>query len=184
MSRKLFAIATGLAVAVSAAWAGWWSSPSWNSNPPPPPPPAYGQNYYWYDQAPPSPPPPSSWYDDRRPPRDDWRDDDHHRHHDHDRDRDRGRHSHGGKGLVGEFSAEGGAKEVSIGGGRKSVVIEIVSGPVSFNTIVLRRGSQKESVTISRRFNAGEQFSVPVDAAVTGLRISCGGKGRFRVYAR
>lgn len=183
MSRKLFAIATGLAVAVSAAWAGWWSSPSWNSNPPPPPPPAYGQNYYWYDQAPPPPPPQRSWYDDRRPPRDDWRDDDHH-HHDHDRDRDRGRHSHGGKGLVGEFSAEGGAKEVSIGGGRKSVVIEIVSGPVSFNTIVLRRGSQKESVTISRRFNAGEQFSVPVDAAVTGLRISCGGKGRFRVYAR
>ena len=180
MKKQIIAIIPGLAIVASAAWAGWWSSSSWDDNPPPPPPPpSSGQNYYWRDQPPPPPPQNNYWYDDRRPSRDDWRDD-HHHHKDH----DRGKHGHSGKGLVGEFSADGGAKEVSIGGGRKSVVIEIVSGPVSFNTIVLRRGSQKESVTVARRFNAGEQFSLPVDAAVTGLRISCSGKGRFRVYAR
>lgn len=182
MKKQAIVLTLALAFAASAVWARRSRGPSWNDYPPPPP--SQGQGY-WYSQPPPPPPPTShgGWNDGHRPapPHGDWRDG-HHSGHSH--GGWHGHHNYNGHSLVGEFSAAGGAKEVSIGGGKSSVFIEITSGVVSFNTIVLRRGSQKQSVTVATRFNAGERYTVPVDPSVTGLRISCSGNGRFRVYAR
>ena len=168
-----------LATATSAfAW-------GWNTQRPAPPPqqgyyqPAPQQGYYQptpqqgrYPLAQyPAPPPQQGYYQPAPPQHNDGH---------------RGRHgkaSHGHGQMLGEFNS-GSAKEVVIGGGRSSVVIEVVSGSITINTVVLRRGGQKQSITVSARFNQGQRHVIPIDGAVTGIRISDGGKGRYRVYAQ
>lgn len=86
--------------------------------------------------------------------------------------------------MLGEFSAAGGAKEVSIGGNKTQVSIEFISGTTSINSIVLRSGGRKTPITVVTRFTQGQRYDLNVGRDVTGLRISCSGNGRFRVYAR
>lgn len=95
-----------------------------------------------------------------------------------------GRSNHGRWQNVGELSA-GSAKEVSFGGsGYSECKIEVIEGSVSFNSVVIRRGGQKQQVKVVTRFNAGQSFSVPIDGAATGLRISESGRGRYRVLVK
>ncbi len=84
----------------------------------------------------------------------------------------------------GDFSAGGGAKEYSFPAGHRRCTIEILDGTVGFNTIVVRRGGAKQSITISARYQRGQSFDVPIDAQATGLRISDTGRGRYRVIVR
>ena len=84
----------------------------------------------------------------------------------------------------GDFSAGGGAKEYSFPAGHHRCTIEILDGSVGFNTIVVRRGGAKQSITISAKYQRGQSFNVPIDAQATGLRISDTGRGRYRVIVR
>ena len=162
--NKTLRLALCLAVASTAAFAR--SHHHHHSAPPPPPPPGAYNGYNGYNGgfAQPAPPPPPAGYGQGRQVQP-------------------SRHGHGGT-VVAEYSAGGEAKEVAIGGGRSTLVIEVVSGSITINTIVLRRGGQKQSITVAARFNQGQRHVIPIDGAVTGVRISDGGKGRYRVYAR
>ena len=84
----------------------------------------------------------------------------------------------------GDFTAGGGAKEFPFPAGHHRCTIEVVDGSVGFNTIVVRRGGAKQSITISATYQRGQSFSVPIDAQATGLRISDTGRGRYRVIVR
>lgn len=85
---------------------------------------------------------------------------------------------------AGDFRAGDSASEVSIPKGKKECYIEVTFETVSFNTVVVRRGGNKQAVTLSKRCNKGERVTIPIDAAVTGLRVSAGGKGSYRVYCK
>lgn len=143
----------------------------WGS--PPPPPPQHHDG--WRDGWNQPPPPQHDWPQHNRHDRYNRHD----RQDRHDYGEARGSHS----GLVGEFSG-GGAKEVVLGGGKRRAWIEISQGEVGFNTIVLRRGGNKQSITVSTRFSQGQRYDIPIDGEVTGIRISSKGNGRFRVYAK
>lgn len=169
--RKLVSAIAILTAASAFAWP-WGESRDYGASrhAPPPPPPPYHHDYHGSD---------AGWGRDYGEPRHhggrDWRD-------------DRGGHGHGRGNskmrLIGEFSPPGGGLEVQLGGGCSHAYVEVSSGTVSFNTIVLRRGAQKQSVTVSARLDRGQRYDIPIDPAVTGLRISCSGKGRFKVYAK
>ena len=138
--------------------------------PPPPPPPGYGYGQYqqWGEE------PPEPWpYWDRE-------DSGHHHRHKH---HHRKHGSGGGYSQIGEFSSAG-VREISLGGGKSSAYIEFISGTTSINTIVIRRGGMKQSVTVSTRFTAGQRYQLQIDRSVTGVRISSSGNGRYRVYAK
>lgn len=171
MKKTVSAIAI-LIAATAMAWP--WGDSGFNGHSrhmPPPPDYAHG---HWGDSG------WGRWHgygDDFQPHRD------HDRHGRHD-DRHDNRKGKAKYRLVGEFTPPGGGLEVQLGGGCTAAYIEVSSGTVSFNTAVLRRGGQKQSVTISARLEQGQRYDLPVDEAVTGIRISCSGKGRFKVYAR
>lgn len=121
---------------------------------------------------------------DRRDDRRDHRDDRDRRYDRRDDRRDDHKYSKPSKGWrsVGSASA-GSAKEFSFNGARECY-IEVTSGSVSINTVVVRRGGQKHSVPVVTRLSQGQRFNVPIDMAATGLRISTGGKGSYRVYVK
>lgn len=164
-------LAAATAAASALAWNPFQDDSSWSRRDPPPPPPNGGYGWDAHDRQPP-------------PPRGgDWRDDRRDRHHG---DRHDSHHGGGRKGyaMLGEFSAAGGAKEVSIGGNRTRVSIEFTAGTTSINSIVLRSGGQKTPITVVTRFNEGQRYDFNIGREVTGIRISCSGNGRFRVYAK
>ena len=113
--------------------------------------------------------------------RDRWDDDDYYDR----RPRDHHRHDDRPSSVrPGDFTAGGGAKEFPFSTGHRRCTIEVVDGSVGFNTIVVRRGGAKQSITISATYQRGQSFSVPIDAQATGLRISDTGRGRYRVIVR
>lgn len=84
--------------------------------------------------------------------------------------------------LAGEFNA-GGASEVRFGESRVCS-IQVISGSITINTVVVRRGAAKESVVVAGRFDAGQSHVISLGQGATGLRISTGGKGRYRIYVQ
>ena len=80
-------------------------------------------------------------------------------------------------------ASAGNASEFSFSGASQCY-IEVTSGSVSINTVVVRRGGQKQSVRVVTKFNQGQRFYVPVDGSVSGIRVSTGGKGTYRVYVK
>lgn len=127
----------------------------------------YYNGYYdrgYYRDA----PPPPHYYDGRR--YSDRRDHDRH---------------HGASAVSpGDFSAGGGAKEFPFSPGHHRCTITVTDGAVGFNTIVVRRGSDKKSITIGATYQRGQSFDVPIDGNATGIRISDTGRGRYRVSVR
>lgn len=85
---------------------------------------------------------------------------------------------------VGEYISGGAAKEVLFGGSRTQCEIEVLQGQVGFNTVVLRRGGFKESLTVLAVYRQGDRFPLPIDRNVTGIRISDTAGGRYRVLVK
>lgn len=150
----------------------------------------YAPTQYQYAQPPPPPPPPAYGYG-----RGDGHGHDHgHGWHDgHERHDDRGGRMddrrrdeprRGGKwSTAANLSSGGGAKEVSFSG-RSECKIEVTGGSVGFNTVVVRRGGRKQSVTIGQTLGKGQSVSIPIDSSVTGIRISDTGRGTYRVVVK
>ncbi len=116
--------------------------------------------------------------DGDRGPRGDWRDGDR---------GDRGeRHEprRNGKYSVAATVSANGAKEVSFAGGAGECYLEFESGSTVINTIVVREGGKKRSVTVASRFDRGQRYVLPLGGYATGIRISCSGGGSFKVWYR
>jgi hypothetical protein len=59
-------------------------------------------------------------------------------------------------------------------------------GIVIINTLVVRRGGDKQFIPVQARLNTGETTEVPISGPphVTGFRISHEGRGIFDVYVK
>ena len=88
--------------------------------------------------------------------------------------------------TVAEVTAGGDAKELAVNRTIRTVQIECTEGSVIVNTVVIREGAAKDPITVARRFSQGEKQDLDLgrDRTVTGLRISDGGKGRYKVHAK
>ena len=88
--------------------------------------------------------------------------------------------------TVAEVTAGGDAKELAVNRTIRTVQIECTAGSVIVNTVVIREGGAKSPITVARRFNQGEKQNLDLgyDRNVTGLRISDGGQGRYKVHAK
>jgi len=85
--------------------------------------------------------------------------------------------------LVSDVTAGGGAKELTVNRSIRLVRLECTSGSVIINTVVIREGAAKNAITVAKKFNAGEKWEHDLGGAhqVTGLRISDGGSGTYKV---
>jgi hypothetical protein len=92
----------------------------------------------------------------------------------------------GGWTQVAELNAGGDAKEVAVNRHISAVRLEWISGRVGFNTMVVRDGSARRSVTVGRALGDGEHVELKLGSGenVSGLRISDSGRGRYRVLVR
>lgn len=87
--------------------------------------------------------------------------------------------------VVAQQRAAGEAKEISLsGGGYTQCKIQCSSGRVVLNTVVIRRGAKKQPVTVATAITPGQEVTIPVDRAATGLRISDGGGGIYKVWVK
>lgn len=88
--------------------------------------------------------------------------------------------------LASEVTAGGGAKELAVNRTIQTVQIHCITGPVIVNTIVVREGGKKTPFTVARRFNDGEKQNIDLGQSrnVTGLRISDGGRGTYKVFTK
>ena len=88
--------------------------------------------------------------------------------------------------TVATLTTGGDAKEVTVNRTVRVVQIECTAGPVIVNTVVIREGGAKDPITVGRRFNTGEQQDLDLgrDRNVTGLRISDGGRGTYKVKVK
>lgn len=92
----------------------------------------------------------------------------------------------GGWQVVAELPAGGPAKEVAVNRDVRVIQIECTEGSVIVNTLVVREGPAKNPITVARRFNQGERQDVDLggERQVSGLRISDGGRGKYRVRVK
>lgn len=86
--------------------------------------------------------------------------------------------------VVGEYSAGGEAKEVLVNRVISRCYLELVSGTVSINTVVVRPEKTKLPQTV--RLTPGQLHMIDLGSkrAVTGFRISDGGRGVYRVIVQ
>ena len=87
---------------------------------------------------------------------------------------------------MGEFTAVGEAKEVTIDRKCQDAMIRVMQGTVIVNTFVIREGAKTTPVKIMREMKAGDKHVIPLGERrhITGFRISDGGGGTYRVYVR
>jgi hypothetical protein len=85
-----------------------------------------------------------------------------------------------------DLSAGKDAKEVAVNRSIRMVQIECLEGSVIVNTVVIREGGAKDALTVGRRFNTGDKQDLDLGRVrnVTGLRISDGGRGRYRISTK
>lgn len=85
--------------------------------------------------------------------------------------------------TVAELTAGGAAKEFALNRTLRTVQIECTAGTVIVNTVTVREGPAKNSVSVGKAFAAGETRNIDLgyERSVTGLRISDGGQGRYKV---
>ena len=78
------------------------------------------------------------------------------------------------------------AAEVAVNRTVRAIRIDCLEGPVIINTLVVREGAAKNPITVGRRFNAGESQDIDLgyNRNVTGLRISAGGRGTYRLSTK
>jgi len=87
---------------------------------------------------------------------------------------------------VADLSAGGDAKEVAISREVSAIRLELKSGTVTVNTVVVRQGAAKTPYTVASRLSdtAPSEIKLPAKASVTGLRISDAGRGLYAVYVK
>lgn len=85
--------------------------------------------------------------------------------------------------TVAEAAAGGAAKEFALNRTLRTVQIECTAGTVIVNTVTVREGPAKDTVSVGKAFAAGETRNIDLgyERAVTSLRISDGGQGRYKV---
>lgn len=164
---------------------GLFAEPDARDEPPPSP---YQQRYprqpYSNQQMPPPPPPPPQSQYPQNPGRpypqqQPYRQDGFRQ-----QPQQRGSHRQNDKWqVISQQRAAGSAKEVSFNG-YSQCKIECTGGRVVLNTVVVRRGGKKQSITARASLGPGQEWNVPVDQWVTGIRISDGGGGTYRVCCR
>ena len=88
--------------------------------------------------------------------------------------------------VVAEIPAGGDAKELAVNRSVRVIQIECTEGSVIVNTLVVREGPAKNPITVARRFNQGERQDIDLggERQVSGLRISDGGRGKYRVRVK
>ena len=88
--------------------------------------------------------------------------------------------------AVADVTAGGDAKELAVNRVIRVIQIECTQGTVIVNTLWVREGAAKSPVTVARRFSAGETQDIDLGNArqVTGLRISDGGRGAYKIRAK
>ncbi len=86
--------------------------------------------------------------------------------------------------FVGELNAGGDAKEVVVNRVISQCYLEIVSGTVSINTVVVR--PEKLSLPQTVRLTPGQLHTIDLGGkrSVTGFRISDNGRGVYRVFVK
>jgi hypothetical protein len=89
-------------------------------------------------------------------------------------------------GTVAEVTAGGEAKELAVNRNIRIVQIECTEGTVIVNTVVIREGASKSPITVARAFTQGQKQDIDLgsERQVTGLRISDGGKGKYKIHAK
>jgi hypothetical protein len=85
--------------------------------------------------------------------------------------------------TVAEVTAGGAAKELAVDRALRTVQIECTEGTVIVNTVTIREGEAKNPVSVGKAFAKGETRNIDLgyERPVTGLRISDGGQGRYKV---
>ena len=87
--------------------------------------------------------------------------------------------------TVAEITAtdKGEARELAVNRTIRTVQIECTAGTVIVNTVTVREGPAKDTVSVGKAFAAGETRNIDLgyERAVTSLRISDGGQGRYKV---
>lgn len=88
--------------------------------------------------------------------------------------------------AVADVTAGGDAKELAVNRVLRVIQIECTTGTVIVNTLWVREGAAKSPVTVARRFSEGEKQDIDLGSArqVTGLRISDGGRGTYKIRAK
>ena len=86
--------------------------------------------------------------------------------------------------FVGELNAGGEAKEVAVNRVISQCYLEIVSGTVSINTVVVR--PEKRALPQTTRLTPGQLHVIDLGGSrnVTGFRISDNGRGVYRVFVK
>ena len=85
---------------------------------------------------------------------------------------------------MGELNAGGEAKEVAVNRVISQCYLEIVSGTVSINTLVVR--PEKLALPQTARLTPGQLHVIDLGGSrnVTGFRISDNGRGVYRVFVK
>ncbi len=86
--------------------------------------------------------------------------------------------------MVAELNAGGDAKEVAVNRVISQCYLEIVSGTISINTVVVR--PEKTALPQAARLTPGELHIIDLggNRNVTGFRISDNGRGVYRVFVK
>jgi hypothetical protein len=81
---------------------------------------------------------------------------------------------------------EKGAHEASVGKAASDVRIACTDGAVVINTVVVRKGAEKDPHTVAKRLNKNEEITIGIGdkVNVTGLRISHDGRGTYKVAVK
>ena len=86
--------------------------------------------------------------------------------------------------VIGEYSAGGDAKEVPVNRAISTCYLELVSGTVSINTVVIR--PEKRELPQRARLVPGQLYTIDLGGKrnVSGFRISDNGRGVYRVIVK
>ena len=86
--------------------------------------------------------------------------------------------------VIGDYSAGGDAKEVPVNRAISTCYLELVSGTVSINTVVIR--PEKQELPQRARLVPGQLYTIDLGGKrnVSGFRISDNGRGVYRVIVK
>lgn len=88
---------------------------------------------------------------------------------------------------LGDFTADGQAKEIAVGREISEIAIDVKEGSVIINTLWVREGAAKTEYTVGKRMNKGDAthfIKLNGKRMVTGFRLSDGARGRYRVSVK
>lgn len=88
--------------------------------------------------------------------------------------------------TVGVFDVNEEAREIQFSGQATQCRLEWVDGQFAIKTVVVRVGGDKKIFTIATHFEKGvnRDIDLGADTAITGFRLSHGGRGRYRLLVK